>query len=684
MNVNEQTPTPASPWDWLATLCFGPDGVQSDQLRQGTALFQSLVDSLPLNLMIKDRDGRRVFANRGYLELHQVEFDDVRGKSDFDLFPEKIARRFREEDVRVLEQGITLQGVEEQPMRDEQSRWIERIKGPLRGADGEIRGVQVLFWDVTGRRQTEQALDLERGLLHSLMDNIPDAIYFKDRESRFIRVSRAMQDKHGLADPDEVVGQTDEDLFTEEHAQQALADEREIMRTGEPLVARLERETWPHRNDTWVSTTKMPLRNSDGATVGTFGISRDVTELKQAQDQLLHARDAANAASKAKSDFLANVSHEIRTPMNGIIGMTELLLNTELSDEQHEYQSIVKSSAHALLSLLNSILDFSKIESGKLELEIVPFELRETIGNTLQTLAARAAQKGLELAVRIPPEAPERLLGDPSRLRQILVNLVGNAIKFTDRGEVVVEVAVDSIDRHMSDLHFTVRDTGPGVPPEKQARIFEAFSQADASTTRKYGGTGLGLAISTQLVQLMGGRIWVESELGQGSTFHFVARLPLAPGKGPTTTGDFETLHGVPVLVVDDSQTNRLICQELLSVWGMNPTAVEGGQAAVALLRKTQATANPFRLVLLDVMMPGMDGFDVAKRMREDQGLADVAIIMLSSAGRPGDAAQARDLGVARCMTKPVTQSEVLHAIPPTLGAALGDVAPSTSLTESR
>jgi two-component system sensor histidine kinase/response regulator len=670
---------------WLvAGPSAGRDRSSSDETRQAAVRFQSLVNLLPLNVLIKDAQGRRVYANESYLESHQIALADILGKTDLDLFPEEVANKYREDDQLVLSTGDVLRGMEERSLRNGRRVWIERIKGPVRSAEGDIVGIYVLFWDVSQKVQDEAALNLERDLLNSLMDNIPDAIYFKDRESRFLRVSRAQSDRFGLACPDDAIGKTDADIFTPEHAQEALRDEQRIMESGEPLVAQVEKETWTDRADSWVSTTKMPLRDKSGRIAGTFGISRDVTQLMRMQDELSKARDAAESASRTKGEFLANMSHEIRTPMNGIMGMTELLLNTDLTSEQRDYLRLVQSSADALLSVLNDILDFSKIEAGKLDLDHSPFQLRDTLGITLHALAARAAKKGLELAVHIFPDVPDRLVGDAGRLRQIVVNLVGNAIKFTEEGEVVVEVRRERDGDGVVTLQFSVSDTGIGISPDHQAKIFEAFTQADASTTREYGGTGLGLAISTQLVQLMGGRIWVTSHVGEGSTFHFVVEFGRAEGQEDRDAAKVETLFELPVLVVDDNRTNRIICEEMLTNWGMKPTVVAGGEEALQAFDRAVALGSPYQLALVDVMMPHMDGFELTRLLRERPAANDVTIILLTSADHPQHIARANELGIARSIVKPVTQSMLLDGITSAMGVARADQAPARSVLADR
>ena len=643
------------------------------EIRDSQALYSSLVDNLPVQILRKDLDGHFTFASQSFCQLLGKSSNEILGKTDFDFFPTELAEKYREDDVNVARTGNLFEDIERYE-KNGQSRFVHVMKAPVRNASGTIIGVQVVFWDVTHRKQAEADLEQERYLLRALLDNLPHNIYFKDSASRFIRVNRAMADYFGLDNPDEAMGHTDFDYFREEHARQARSDEERVMETGEPLIDREEMETWPDGTDTWVSTTKLPLYDQDGRIIGTFGISRDITEKKLAAQALQEAKDAAEAANRAKSDFLANMSHEIRTPLNAIIGMTELVLDSNLSDSQREYLRMVIESGDALLSLINDILDFSKIEAGKLDFDHAYFDLQESLGDTMKSLAYRAHTKGLELACRIHPDVPPMLVGDVGRVRQIVINLVGNAIKFTDTGEVVLEVVKCDSQQGMVQLRFSVTDTGIGIPEDKVDAVFHAFEQADSSTTRRFGGTGLGLAISSRLVEHMGGEIWVESELGAGSKFQFTAWFELpSPADARPLQPRPVVVSGTRVLVVDDNETNRCILEEMVTNWGMIPTTAADVPSALGFLREAFLAGEMFPLVLTDSHMPDQDGFTLAEKVKQDPELSSTVIMMLTSGDRPGDISRCNELSVAAYLLKPIKQSELFDAIVLALGVTAAE-----------
>jgi PAS domain S-box-containing protein len=519
--------------------------------------------------------------------------------------------------------------------------------------------------DVTDRRLAEEALRASEETLRVTSESVPDGIIRIDAEGKVAQWNAAAEKMFGYAG-EEILG-------------------RDLSHTLVPDEARERFERiWLHFRETGHGpfigkAVELEALRKDGvrfpveASIGAVSLDgkwnavadvRDITQRKRDEAELITAKLAAEAASRAKSEFLANMSHEIRTPMNGVIGLTSLVLDTPLNKEQRQYLDGVMLSAEALLKIINDILDFSKIEAGRLELESADFDLRETMANTMQTLAVRAHQKGLELLYDVRAETPDALVGDPARLWQVLVNLVGNAIKFTHQGEVAVSVGVETLENDAACLKFTVSDTGIGIPANKQRTLFKPFSQGDSSMSRKYGGTGLGLAISAQIVEMMNGRIWFESELGKGSQFHFTAwfgrRTAHQPKRAPLPPS---ALDGLRVLIVDDSATNRMILREMLTHWGMRPDEADCGTIALDALQAAYQAADPLALILLDVMMPDLDGFAVLERIRQMPEIDRPVIMMLSSNARQGDAARAKALGAAAYIVKPVRPSELLEAI---------------------
>ncbi|WP_020475639.1 response regulator [Zavarzinella formosa] len=546
--------------------------------------------------------------------------------------------------------------------------------------------------DITKRKQAEELvvaashrLAEQQMILRNVIDHIPCVVMWKDREGRFQGCNQMIADELGFASVDDIVGKTNAELMPDpEKAKHLERAEDEVMESG---VARLNFEESiikPDGTQTQILGSQVPLHNPQGEVIGVLIVTIDITERKRIEAELRRAHETAEAASRTKSEFLANMSHEIRTPMNGIIGLTDLVLETELTGEQRESLKMVGSSADALLTIINDILDFSKIEAGKLDIDPTPFPLRDTVGDTLKTLALKAHAKGLELACDIASDVPDWVVGDSGRLRQVLTNLIGNAVKFTASGEVVVRVEHAASEGGGERLRFGVRDTGIGIPKEKQATIFDAFTQADGSTTREYGGTGLGLTISSRLVELMGGRIWVESEPGKGSEFCFEASFErhessqerLIP-RPPVS------LRGASVLVVDDNATNRKVLGETLRLWEAVPTCVDSGKAALAELRRAIDAGKPYKLVLLDAMMPEMDGFMVAEAIAKEPALAEAPIMMLTSADRQGDAARCRSLGLVAHLVKPIKSTELLRVITAALGniPADSDATPVTKKT---
>jgi len=512
-------------------------------------------------------------------------------------------------------------------------------------------------------------------LLSAALAAAANGIVITDRDGAIVWVNQAFTRLTGYT-LEEVLGQNPRLLKSGNEPEEFYKGLWQTIMAGQVWQG----EIVNRRKDGSLYTEEMtitPLLDEASNISNFIGIKQDVTDRKRYEAELAHARETAEAATRAKSEFLAAMSHEIRTPMNSIIGMTELALDSELTPLQRHYLETVAASAEALLDVINDILDFSKIEAGKLDLACREFRLRDALGETMQALAVRAHKKGLELAFRIAPEVPDLLLGDAGRLRQIVVNLVGNAVKFTEQGEVVLEVGREGngADGHQDEsactLHFSVRDTGIGIPRESFAAIFRRFEQASCLTSSKYGGTGLGLAISSQLVEMMGGRIWVESIEGRGSTFHFTARLGV-PANGAR---NFQSLAvnvaNVEVLVADDSAIVRRILAELLATWGLRPTLVDSGHAALAAAWRAYSTRQPFRLLVADADMPTMDGLALAEIIRHTPELSAIAIILIAPTQQPLDESRCAGLRLAACLTKPVKESELLGAVVSALAPSL-------------
>jgi len=624
-------------------------------------LFESATDGIMIFEAEGDQAGRIVAANPAAAENTGYTVDELVSLTIGDLQPPEQAKLTAQDRHRIVQgEHITVELLRRR--KDGTTFPIEVNAGPL--TLGGKRYILSFARDLTQRKQIEK----EATMLAHTVRSIQEAVCITDSEDILLFVNDAFLKTYGY-ERHEVVGKNIFELVrlpaNSAHDTAAIPPPNLIGRwEGELLNRRKDGTAFP------IHLSTSPIFDETGRTIALVGVTQDITESNRAIAELQKAKESAEAASLAKSEFLANMSHEIRTPMNGIIGMTELALDTDLTAEQREYLRLVKLSADSLLKVINDILDFSKIEAGKLELDLDEFNLQDAVDEVMKALGLRADQKGLELAYYLRPGVPDLIVGDLGRLRQILVNLVGNAIKFTERGEVIVRVDVETQTNEEVVLHFGVRDTGIGVPRDKHTMIFASFTQADGSTTRRYGGTGLGLAISSQLVHLMGGQIWVESpvdlpggEASSGSMFHFTARFGIP--RSPVTDAhplEGSTLAGLPVLVVDDNATNRRILEVQLTNWGMSPTTAEGAGSALNAIKQAEAAGSPFKLALLDFHMPGMDGLALAEQIRMLPMGGDFRIIMMSSSLHQNQARQ-RSLGIDASLLKPVKAAELLGVI---------------------
>jgi two-component system, sensor histidine kinase and response regulator len=660
-----------------------------EALRESEARYRRLFEANPLPMWVYDLETLSFLEiNDAAISHYGYRREEFLSMTISDIRPTADTPRLLANVVRPADQAVENAGVWRHRKKDGSLIDVEITSHVL--DYGGRRAKFVSAFDITERKAADKALQEAEEKYRSIFEHSNDGIFQNTPDGRFLSANPALAQMLGFDSPAELIRERG-DIERQGYANPVMRDKFKQALEENGSITNFEYEVY--RKDgarIWVAESARIVRDAGGRALYYEGSVQNITERKRAEVELRLAKEAAEAANRTKSEFLANMSHEIRTPMNGIIGMTDLALETRLNREQREYLSMVKSSAHSLLGLINDILDFSKIEAGKLELESTNFSLRDCIGGMLKPLGIRADQKGLELVADIPVSVPDHLVGDPMRLRQILINLTDNAIKFTERGEVIVRVINQAATNGGGHLHFSIADTGIGIPADKQGTIFEAFAQADGSTTRTHGGTGLGLSIASYLIHKMQGRIWIESKLGEGTTFHFTARLGVRDTPAPTVKhADPRDLAGLRALVVDDNAVNRRILREMLLNWRMSATVVESGQAGLNEMLRAAKAQSGYQLVLLDAIMPEMDGFALAEKIKEQPELADATVMMLSSAMPSGSAARCRALGITGLLTKPVTQSELLDAIliavgPSAEGGNSRDVSTGSAGTDPR
>ena len=643
-------------------------------LRESEAWFRFMANAMPQIVWTARPDGSPEYLNDRFVEYTGVPVAEVTGERWLSVLHPDDRERTMTRWMADVANGSDHDTEYRLRAADGRHRWFKSRGLPVRDESGQVVKWLGTITDIDDQKRAEEALRESEQWFRTLAEALPHMVWTAEPDGAHDYFNARNTEYTGLTF-EQLRGWDWQPTIHPDDLPLCLELWSRSVATGElyEIEYRLRRFDGAYR---WHLARALPLRDDSGRIIKWFGSCIDIDDQKRAEEALRRAKEAAEAASRAKDEFLANVSHEIRTPMNAILGMTELALDTPLTGEQREYLAIVKSSADALLKVINDLLDFAKIEAGKLELDHADFSLRHVLGETLRALALRAHRKGLELACRIQPEVPDALIGDAGRLRQVLLNLVGNAIKFTEQGEVVVRVEADvenaSTEPETSVpapqpsqvLHFSISDTGIGIPREKQEKIFQAFEQGDNSTTRRYEGTGLGLSIAARLVALMGGQITVESEPGRGSTFRFTAEFGVhpAPPSGPHER-PLVDLHGLRVLVVDDNATNRQILEEWLRGWRTEPLAVADGFKALDALWSAVSIGRPFALVLLDARMPGTDGLAVAESIRQNPVLSACRIILLTSEDLRGDLARYRELGIAAYAMKPVPQEELLEII---------------------
>jgi len=611
--------------------------------KQKSAFIRAVFDNLEDRFYYKDRHSRVLGGNLAWVKARGAEsLDELLGKTDIDLFPAPKGQQLYDQEQLQMATGEVTRERGSHVCPDGKTEYIESVKCPMRNKDGEVIGVAGISRDVTQQAESEKALlkakqeaEQSASFIRAVFDNLTDRFYYKDRQSRVLGGNLAWVKARGANSIDELIGKTDADLFPGTNGLKKVEEEQMLMAGGRVIRTRDNHLDSDGKME-YGETIKCPMRNEKGEVIGVVGISRNITKQVENEQHLIAAQQAAESANKAKSSFLAMMSHEIRTPMNGVIGAASLLLGTDLAPQQEEFVHAIQVSGENLLTIINDILDYSKIEAGKIELEASPFLLRGCVEDAFDLFVHIAAKKNIELLYYVDPDVPKMLLGDTTRLRQILVNLLGNATKFTENGEIhlkIRNVLLDE-DKKQCQIEFALHDTGIGIADEHKDRLFQAFTQADASSTRKYGGTGLGLTISRKLTELMGGKIWFESEKGKGSTFFFTATLPIADQvEEKVDLLPIEALRGKRALIIDDNETNRWLLSDQLAQWGVLSETFELPSKALEHL----IDGHTYDIALVDYQMPDMDGSELAKEIYRLNPRLPIIILSSSCEHIPAD-----------------------------------------------
>ena len=652
-----------------------------EELYRSRQMLQSILDTIPQRVFWKDRNCIYLGCNRAFATDAGLNNPaEIIGKNDFELAWSGTAELYRADDKLVMEKGSAKLNFDETQSRPDGSLlWLRTNKLPLRDREGKVTGVIGTHEDITERKQAEQALRASEKRYRLLFERNLAGVFRYTAEGRVADANDAYAHVLGYPSGKELMGLCGTDLFFDASDAAGIWARLQEKKALTDLEVRLKRKdgnaVWVLENVSWVGSEAGTAPLVEGTCI-------DITERKRADEEMRKAKEAAESANLAKSQFLANMSHEIRTPMNGVIGVAGLLLDTQLTPEQRQYAEIVRSSGEALLAVINDILDFAKIEACKLTLDTADFDLRTVLEDAAAVLAIKASEKALELTCELEPGTPWLLRGDPGRVRQVLVNLLGNAVKFTHQGEVAIRVRSESEGERTATLRFTVSDTGIGFQQDRASALFEPFVQADGSSTRRYGGTGLGLTISKQLVEMMGGQIGVESDEGRGSTFWFTAVFEKQPRPSAPVTGVQPSLLGAKVLVVDDSATNQSLVRSILSSWGCRPEESADGNSALAILRQAAQGADPFQIALLDMSLPGMDGEELGRRIAADPQLKHTALVLMTGFGRHSDLARLQALGFSGHVIKPIWERTLREALLALRAKGIGTVAPGEHVAQ--